>query len=145
MKHSLFTAFALFIFIQLFSQTPLDKIRSYRTEHEKDIISDFVSFLQIPNVATDTANIGKNAEFLVRLMQAKGITNVSLLQADEKKFPPVVFGEVNTPGATKTVIFYAHYDGQPVNPSLWSKGLHPFQPQLLNGRADEKAVIQTVS
>jgi len=54
-----------------------------------------------------------------------------------------VYGEANVPGAGKTVIFYAHYDGQPVNPALWAKGLNPFQPQLLNGRVDEDASIQT--
>ena len=49
----------------------------------------------------------------------------------------------NVPGATKTVIFYAHYDGQPVNPATWAKGLHPFKPQLLNGRFDENASAQS--
>jgi acetylornithine deacetylase/succinyl-diaminopimelate desuccinylase-like protein len=29
-----------------------------------------------------------------------------------------------------------------VNPATWAKGLHPFQPQLLNGRFDEGAVLQ---
>jgi acetylornithine deacetylase/succinyl-diaminopimelate desuccinylase-like protein len=48
-------------------------------------------------------------------------------------------------GATKTVIFYAHYDGQPVNASLWMKGLHPFVPQVVNGRMDEGATIQSIA
>ena len=29
---------------------------------------------------------------------------------------PVVFGEIRTPGATRTLVFYAHYDGQPLDP-----------------------------
>jgi acetylornithine deacetylase/succinyl-diaminopimelate desuccinylase-like protein len=28
---------------------------------------------------------------------------------------PAVYGEVLVPGAKQTLIFYAHYDGQPVN------------------------------
>jgi acetylornithine deacetylase/succinyl-diaminopimelate desuccinylase-like protein len=39
-----------------------------------------------------------------------------------------VFGELNTPGATRTVVFYAHYDGQPVDPREWITP--PFQPTL---------------
>jgi acetylornithine deacetylase/succinyl-diaminopimelate desuccinylase-like protein len=127
----------------LLAQTDLAKIRSYRSTNESSIYNDFISFLQIPNVATDTANIRKNADFLVQLMNKRGIANVQLLEANEGSVPPVVYGEVVVPNATKTIIFYAHYDGQPVNPALWAKGLHPFHPQLLNGRFDEGASVQS--
>src|SRR5207248_5495401 len=33
--------------------------------------------------------------------------------------PPVVYGEISTPGAVRTIIFYAHYDGQPLDPKEW--------------------------
>ena len=137
-----FPLVSFFIATNIFAQTGLEKIRSYRTKNESSVYNEFISFLQIPNIATDTANIRKNAGFLVQLMNAKEIGNVQLLEANDKSVPPVVYGEVNVPNATKTIIFYAHYDGQPVNASLWAKGLHPFQPQLLNGRFDEGAIIQ---
>ncbi len=137
---------ALIIPINALSQTTeSDKIRLYHKENERTILNDFFSFLQIPNVATDTANIGKNASWLVQQMNAKGIKNVSLLSIDEKNVPPAVYGEWDVPGATKTIIFYAHYDGQPVNASLWAKGLHPFQPQLLNGKIEDSASVQSIS
>jgi len=127
-----------------FAQTQdLEKIHSYREKNEASIYSDFISFLKIPNVATDTVNIRKNAEFLVQFMNARGISDVQLLEADDKNVPPVVYGAIKVPGATETVIFYAHYDGQPVNPALWANGLHPFQPQLVSGRIDEEGSIQT--
>lgn len=141
----------LFIFLSLqissfiFAQTNLQKIRSYRQANESSIYNEFISFLKIPNVATDSVNIRKNADFLLQTMKARGISNVQLLEANEKKAPPVVYGEFNVTGATKTVVFYAHYDGQPVNPATWAKGLHPFQPQLLNGRFDDGATVQTPS
>jgi len=42
---------------------------------------------------------------------------------------PVVFGKLNAPDAKRTVIFYAHYDGQPVDPAAWTDG-KPFEPVL---------------
>src|SRR4030095_16233043 len=141
-----FLLFAFVVSINAFSQsTIIDKIRVYRTQNERKIINDFFSFLQIPNGATDDANIAKNASWLSEQMKAKGIENVSLLTSGENNVPPVVYGEINVPTASKTIIFYAHYDGQPVNPALWAKGLHPFQPQLLNGKIEDSALVQSLS
>ena len=36
---------------------------------------------------------------------------------------------INTDGATRTVLIYAHFDGQPVNPSRWQT-TQPFAPAL---------------
>jgi acetylornithine deacetylase/succinyl-diaminopimelate desuccinylase-like protein len=139
----LLCALSLFFSLINIAQTPdLEKIRIYREKNEPAIYNDFISFLKIPNVATDTANIRKNADFITQLMNSKGVERVQLLEADGKNIPPVVYGEINVSGATKTIIFYAHYDGQPVNSSLWAKGLNPFQPQLVNGRIEENASIQ---
>jgi len=136
---------SLFFSLINIAQTPdLEKIRIYREKNEPAIYNDFISFLKIPNVATDTANIRKNADFLTQLMNSKGIERVQLLDADSKNIPPVVYGEINVSGAAKTIIFYAHYDGQPVNSLLWAKGLNPFQPQLVNGSIEENASIQSL-
>src|SRR5262249_31111191 len=48
--------------------------------------------------------------------------------------PPVVFGELPAPGATRTLIFYAHYDGQPLDPMEWATP--PWQPVLRNRPLD---------
>jgi len=142
MRYILCFISSLLSLITIAQTSNVEKIRSYREKNEPDIYNDFISFLKIPNVATDTANIRKNADFLLQLMSSKGIGDVRLLEADDRNVPPVVYGEVNVPGASKTIIFYAHYDGQPVNPSLWTKGLNPFQPQLVSGRIDENGSIQ---
>ena len=42
---------------------------------------------------------------------------------------PVIVAELPAAGATRTVVFYAHYDGQPVDPAAWTD-TDPFKPAL---------------
>jgi acetylornithine deacetylase/succinyl-diaminopimelate desuccinylase-like protein len=116
----------------LFAQDLLS-IRSFRQQNEIQYIDDFRSFLTIPNIVSDMSNIRRNAEWIVSYMQKSGITNVQLLSPITPEKPPAVYGEVVVPGAAETIIFYAHYDGQPVDSSKWFSGLHPFKPQLSDG------------
>ena len=48
---------------------------------------------------------------------------------------PVVFGEIKAPGATRTIVFYAHYDGQPLDPKEWATP--PFMPTLRDKRLED--------
>lgn len=92
---------------------------------------EFMSFLALPNVASDSAGIMKNAAFIIDMMRQRGISNVRMLEADDNRWsPPAIFGEKRVPGAARTLIFYAHYDGQPVNPDQWANGLEPFTPKV---------------
>ena len=77
-------------------------------------------------IASDTANIQKNAEHLAEMLEARGI-ETHLLPITGRG--PVVFGKLISPEAKRTVIFYAHYDGQPVDPAAWTDGT-PFEPVL---------------
>jgi acetylornithine deacetylase/succinyl-diaminopimelate desuccinylase-like protein len=49
--------------------------------------------------------------------------------------PPAVYGELRTPGATRTVVLYAHYDAQPVEPSRWATP--PWEPTLRDGPLEQ--------
>ncbi|GAC1385756.1 MAG: dipeptidase [Ginsengibacter sp.] len=128
----LILTFILITFIKpCFSQSAETlKIRDYRSKNEHVIINEFVSFLSIPNIAADTPNLKKNAAFIMEMMRKRGIDKVQLLSADIKGVPPAVYGEVIVAGAKNTIIFYAHYDGQPVNAAQWAKYLDPFTPKL---------------
>ena len=117
------------------SNDPLQKVRQYRQAHEHELLTEFEQLVAIPNVAADTANLRRTALFIQEMMRQRGI-KTQLLAAPMAGVPPVVFGEVRTPGATRTVIFYAHYDGQPVNPAQWREGLSPFRPTLATGPLD---------
>lgn len=94
------------------------------------MLESYITFLSIPNVSTDTVNILKNAAYLEDLMADRGI-KAELLTGTTPKVTPAVFGEIKTPGASKTIGFYAHYDGQPVNPKQWYAGVDPFKPVLI--------------
>ncbi len=94
-----------------------DKIGSYRKAHSIDIIKEFEDLLSIPNVAANSSDTRKNAELILRMLGRRGIKGRLLLVDDA---PPAVFAELNSPGASKTIAVYAHYDGQPVDPSLWT-------------------------
>ena len=103
-------------------------VRQFREANEHRLLTDYFEFLSIPNVASDTPNIRKNADYLIAKMQNRGL-KPRLLEAADKKVPPIVYGEWMTPGAAKTVIFYAHYDGQPTDPADWT-GSKPWEPVL---------------
>ncbi len=91
--------------------------RQYSLAHEPAILRDFSNLLAIPNVASDRANIRRNADLLVSMLSKRGI-QARLLELDDAS--PAVFGEIKVPGATHTVILYAHYDGQPVTAAQWA-------------------------
>src|ERR1700686_3812574 len=86
--------------------------RQYRQAHEREIIGSYLELLAIPNVAADPANLRRNAEAIAMRLRKRNVT-VKLLENEGG--PPVVYGELMTPKAKRTVLFYAHYDGQPVN------------------------------
>jgi acetylornithine deacetylase/succinyl-diaminopimelate desuccinylase-like protein len=88
-------------------------------------LQSLLSF-SIPNVASDSQNIRRNAQFILEMMQRRGL-NPRLLETASKETPPAVYGEWKTPGATHAIVIYAHYDGQPTDPKQWT-GTLPWQP-----------------
>lgn len=106
--------------------------RAWRQQHERAIVDEFVELLKIPNVARDTDNIQRNADHIARMLQAHGIKSQLVTTGGAN---PIVFGEINTPGATRTLGFYAHYDGQPIDPAEWATP--PFTPTLRDKTLEE--------
>jgi len=104
---------------------PADQINQWRQSHEQQIVDRFAALLRIPNVAADTSNIRRNADHISRLLISAGMS-VELLELEGSN--PVVFAERITPGATKTLMIYIHYDGQPVNPGNWASD--PWKPVM---------------
>jgi acetylornithine deacetylase/succinyl-diaminopimelate desuccinylase-like protein len=121
---------------------PQSKIRDYRRAHERQIIEEFTKLLAIPNVASDRENIRRNAQFILGMMQRRAL-NPRLLEGKRKDVPPAVYGEWRAPGATRSIILYAHYDGQPVDPKAWTAS-PPFQPTWRSAAMESGGQIVTV-
>ena len=76
------------------------------------LVRELVEALSIPDVAADKVNIRRKAEFLRGRFVARGFTTEIL----ETVGNPLVFAEMKAALATRTLLLYAHYDGQPVDP-----------------------------
>src|SRR5207253_8944206 len=66
-------------------------VRDYRRAHERQILEEFTRLLAIPNVASDRENIRKNAQFILEMMQRRGL-NPQLLEAKSKSRRPQFTG-----------------------------------------------------
>lgn len=124
------------------AQTAQQRVRQYRQARETALMDEYRQFLAIPNVSADSANIRKNAAFITQMMQQRNIP-AQLLNGPKPGTTPAVFGEVRVPNAKKTLIFYAHYDGQPVNPKQWADGLQPFVPVFITAPIEQGGKIVT--
>ena len=89
------------------------------------ILADFAKLLSMPNVAYDLPNINENASYIVGELKKRGV-EAKLLRTVGT--PPIVFGYLPVTGATRTLAFYVHYDGQPVNTANWTND--PWEPVL---------------
>jgi len=108
-----------------------DGVRAWRRAHEGAIVRELADLVRRPNLARDTASIRGNADALVAMLRARGL-ETRLLEVEGS--PPAVYGLRRAARARRTLVFYAHYDGQPVDPSNWHGD--PWTP-LLRDRALE--------
>ena len=117
-------------------------VRAWRVKSETAILDELRAFVSIPNLASDAQNIERNAAMLAEMLRRRGV-EPRLLRVEGA--PPVVYGEIRTPGAKETLVLYAHYDGQPVDPSKWDTD--PWKPVQRGDRiyarssSDDKAPI----
>jgi len=108
------------------AETPVEAARQYTTAHHEKLTQEFSEFLSIPNVAADPANLRRNADLLIEMLRTRSVES-RLLSIPGA--PPIVYGQITVPGAQHTIVFFAHYDGQPVTPSEWEGG-SPFTPEI---------------
>lgn len=96
-------------------------------------VSEYLELLSIENVADQPANIQRNAQFLEQIFRKRGFQTHLLNNAAQR---PLLLAEL--PRANKnaaTILFYMHFDGQPVTPEQWAQR-SPFEPVVKKQSAD---------
>ncbi len=111
-------------------------VESYVGGHQKEILSDLMAALEFPAVAADEANIRRKADYLRELLAARGLLS-EILETDGN---PLVYGTLDLAGASRTLLLYCHYDGQPVDPAKWQQA-DPFQPVMLDGKLSDASKV----
>src|SRR4029450_5331319 len=112
----------------------VQKVRDYRKASEVAILSELAALVAIPNLASDASGISRNAQAIVSLLERRGL-RARLLSVPGS--PPAVYGELAVRNATRTLVIYAHYDGQPVDKAAWTGD--PWTPVLRDGRLEDGA------
>src|SRR5690349_11430788 len=119
-----------------------------RIEREKDaVLDELKEYLRFPSISTDPdykRDVLRCAEWLRGKMTSAGLS----AELIETKGHPMVYGEwLGAPGKP-TVLFYGHYDVQPVDPvDLWRHP--PFEPTeegdllVCRGATDDKGQSYT--
>jgi acetylornithine deacetylase/succinyl-diaminopimelate desuccinylase-like protein len=96
-------------------------------------LADFVELLRIPSISTAperAADVRAAAEAVAQRMRVVGLEHVEVAETGGH---PVVYGDWLHAEGAPTVLAYAHYDVQPVDPlDLWVKP--PFDPRVEGGR-----------
>jgi acetylornithine deacetylase/succinyl-diaminopimelate desuccinylase-like protein len=139
----------------------LDKLllsASLNDEQMQSIITDLQVLIRQPSVSASCQGLKECATLLSKIMANAGIMSELLCldikdQIDDvtsNPVPPVVFGEVksNSNPLSKTILFYNHYDVQPVDPiEKWNED--PFSGKIIGnqifgrGSADDKGELIT--
>jgi acetylornithine deacetylase/succinyl-diaminopimelate desuccinylase-like protein len=112
-----------------------ERVVAHVQERQPELLREYAALLALPNVTSDAEGIRRNAAHIVGMLERRGVTARLL---DGAGGPPVVYGELQA-GAPRTVVLYAHYDGQPVEPERWASP--PFTPVLRDGPLREDARV----
>lgn len=113
----------------------VEVVREYRNQNAHSILETHFELIRIPNVASDLPNIQRNAEAIMAEFEERGAEMELLTLSDQPDVPPVIYGEINTPGADRTLIIYVHYDGQPADPNNWTHA--PWEPTLYSASMED--------
>lgn len=111
-----------------------EKVLLYLREHRERLLEKLNAFLSIPSVSTDSVHkndVKDAANFVANYLSEIGFDTVEQLETTGH---PLVYAEYNQAGPdAPTVLFYGHYDVQPVDPiDQWIS--NPFKPEVRDGR-----------
>jgi acetylornithine deacetylase/succinyl-diaminopimelate desuccinylase-like protein len=124
--------------------------RAYWQSGKDKFLADLMKFLQIPSISAnrelDDISVMQAAQFVVKQLNEIGMQNVKLHTASLLEHPLVTADWLHAGSDKPTVLLYAHFDVQPVDPvHLWKSG--PFRPEVRDGKlfargaADDKGQL----
>jgi acetylornithine deacetylase/succinyl-diaminopimelate desuccinylase-like protein len=124
----------------------MDKVIDFINVHRDRYLDELKALLAIPSISAlpqHAADVKRCADWCAGEMRRIGLQNVRLIDTPGN---PVVYGDwLGAPGAP-TVLFYGHYDVQPVDPlELWESP--PFEATIRDGEiyargsADDKGQV----
>jgi len=124
----------------------MDNVIDFINVNRERYLEELKAFLAIPSISAlpqHAADVKRCAEWCADEMRRIGLQNVRLIDTPGN---PVVYGDwLGAPGAP-TILFYGHYDVQPVDPlELWESP--PFEATIRDGEiyargsADDKGQV----
>ena len=99
-----------------------------------DVITEHRDLASIPNDSNYPEDMDKNAAWIKSAYEKRGF-KVELLETETV---PVIYCQYTIDDQLPTVLFYIHYDGQPVDPSKWDQE-HPFTPIIRDENGKERS------
>ena len=113
------------------------------------MVADLQTLIRQPSVSAKKQGLVECANLVSAVMKKAGIKSDVLYLGDDKSIPPIVYGQAGSrSNPSKTLLFYNHYDVQPVEPlELWDED--PFSGKLEGnyiygrGSADDKGELIT--
>ena len=123
-----------------------DKVIDFINVNRDRYLDELKTLLAIPSISAlpeHAGDVKRCAEWCADEMRRIGLQNVRLIETPGN---PVAYGDwLNAPGAP-TILYYGHYDVQPVDPlDLWQSP--PFEATIRDGEiyargsADDKGQV----
>ena len=106
------------------------RVREWRAKNERKIVAELMQLVALPNIASNKADIIKNADALTAMFEKRGFAVKRLTTPGS----PVLVAERPAATPTGTLTFYMHYDGQPTEAKDWTIG-QPFAPSAFKDGA----------
>lgn len=98
----------------------LQDIFDYIDAHADESVRDLQELVQQPSISAQNVGLEDCARLVREMMHRDGL-DAELYELDGG--PPVVFGQITSNGASKTMLCYSHYDVQPPEPlDAWTYG-----------------------
>ncbi|MCK9995693.1 MAG: dipeptidase, partial [Candidatus Krumholzibacteria bacterium] len=124
-----------------------EKILDYLDSHRDEHVDQLVEFLKIPSISSQSdhdEDTRRAASFVADELKELGLT----VEVVDLGGHPLIYAETEIRPDRKTLLFYGHYDVQPVDPlDLWDTP--PFEPRIENGiiyargACDDKGQVYT--